>query len=52
MAEAVLDGWRKWNRTGRSACATKGQGFLIYGGAIKTPRKPFNYSNLNISNRR
>jgi hypothetical protein len=25
---------------------------LIHGGAIKTPRKPFYYSNLKISNRR
>ena len=25
---------------------------LIYGGAIKTPRKPFHYSNLKNSNRR
>jgi hypothetical protein len=25
---------------------------LIYGTAIKTPRKPFHYSNLKISNRR
>ena len=29
-----------------------GAGILVYGGAIKTPRKPFHYSNLKISNRR
>ena len=28
------------------------QEILIHGGAIKTPRKPFHYSNLKISNRR
>jgi hypothetical protein len=46
-------------RLNRSACATKDAGrrlvvmeVLIHGGAIKTPRKEFHYSNLKNSNRR
>jgi hypothetical protein len=66
VAETVLSRVAQVKRTGpsvlrvnKSACATKGQGakpavqsFLIHGGVIKTPRKPFEYSNLKISNRR
>ena len=49
VVEMVLDRVAQVKRTGRSACATEGQGFLIHGGAIKTPRKAFNFSNLKIS---
>jgi len=41
----------QWCSTNHRSRVTSHE-FLIYGTAIKTPRKPFHYSNLKNSNRR